>query len=414
MKTTFKVYFYLKGDKNLPAGSCVPIMGRVSVNGSQPKQFTTQMKVAPEHWNQKFQRVERTYGSVAKVNEMNNRLAFINAKLQEVCDEMHKYNPYVTAEKVKNTYLGHPVYEHTLMKLWEEHLQEKKRQVKIKISEATYQKICRNYAHLKTFLTEEYRRSDFSLPEINTAFLSKYEFYLRTHGCNHNTATKYMQGLHTIFINAIKDGLIVTDPFSSYDIKLEPVDRGYLTMSELQTIMNRKFSCERLTHVRDIFVFSCFTGLAYIDAKKLKKEEIQERFDGRPWIVTKRGKTGTDVKIPLLDVPLAILEKYKHTAESSKSSKPLLPVLSNQKMNAYLKEIGDLCGIEKNLTFHLARHTFATTITLTNGVPMETVSKMLGHTNLKTTQIYARVINEKTRNDMAALASKLGEIKMAL
>ena len=130
--------------------------------------------------------------------------------------------------------------------------------------------------------------------------------------------------------------------------------------------------------------------------------------------MTERGKTGTDVKVPLLGVPLAILEKYKDTDESSELSKPLLPVLSNQKMNSYLKEIGDLCGIEKNLTFHLARHTFATTITLTNGVPIETVSKMLGHTNLRTTQIYARVVNEKMGNDMAMLASKLGEIKMAL
>lgn len=414
MRHTFSVYYYLKKDKNLPAGSCCPIMGRISINGSVPKQFATQMKVNPKHWNQKFQQVERTYGLSAKVNEINNRLAFIKAKIEEIHDKMHKYDPYVTAEKVKKVFLGDAIYEHTLSKLWERHLEEMKKQINVTVKQPTYQKSNSNFNHLKKFLQAEYKCSDISLLEISTAFLINYENYLRRHGCNANTAAKYMQGFHTIILNAHKNGLIVGDPFSTHKIKLEPVDRGYLTMSELQSIMNRKFSCERLTHVRDIFVFSCFTGLAYIDVKKLTEEEIQEGFDGQPWIKTKRGKTGIDVRVPLLEVPLAILEKYKDTNKSLKFPRPLLPVLSNQNMNSYLKEIGDLCGIEKNLTFHLARHTFATTITLTNGVPIETVSKMLGHTNLRTTQIYARVINEKMSNDMTVLASKLGEIKMTL
>ena len=412
MKSTFSVYFYLKkGD--LLTGGYAPIMGRITIDGVS-KQFATQLKVISEHWNQKFQQVERTYGSSAKSKEINDRLGFIKAKIEEIYDKMRKHDLYVTAEKVKNVFCGHTILEHTLMKQWEKHLENLRKAEGVTISHASVQKYQRNYNHLKKFLREEYKLSDVSLLEINHAFLTGYEYYLRTHGCNPNTAAKFMQGLHTIVIAAHKNGLIIRDPFCEFKIKLEPVDRGYLTMHEVRLIMAKKFPCKRLTQVRDIFIFSCFTGLAYIDVKKLVREKIQEGLDGQLWIMTKRGKTGTDVKEPLLGVPLAILEKYKDTDESSELSKPLLPVLSNQKMNSYLKEIGDLCGIEKNLTFHLARHTFATTITLTNGVPIETVSKMLGHTNLRTTQIYARVVNEKMGNDMAMLASKLGEIKMAL
>ena len=196
--------------------------------------------------------------------------------------------------------------------------------------------------------------------------------------------------------------MIIRDPFCEFKIKLEPVDRGYLTMHEVRLIMAKKFPCKRLTHVRDIFIFSCFTGLAYIDVKKLVREKIQEGLDGQLWIMIKRGKTGTDVKVPLLEVPLGILEKYKDTDESSELSKPLLPVLSNQKMNSYLKEIGDLCGIEKNLTFHCARHTFATNA-LSHGMPVESLAKMLGHSNIKTTQIYAKITDHKLNQDMENL-----------
>ncbi|MGL4227986.1 MAG: site-specific integrase, partial [Tannerellaceae bacterium] len=180
-------------------------------------------------------------------------------------------------------------------------------------------------------------------------------------------------------------------------------DRGYLTDQEIQRILNKEFSTSRLEQVRDLFIFSCFTGLSYIDVKQLRSKDICLSFDNKPWIMTKRQKTDTPVNVPLLKIPLSILKKY----EGALPNDLLLPVLSNQKINAYLKEIADLCGIDKNLTFHIARHTFATTITLTKGVPIETVSKMLGHTNIKTTQIYARITDSKIGNDMQMLAGKL-------
>ena len=205
-----------------------------------------------------------------------------------------------------------------------------------------------------------------------------------------------------VAIIARNNGILVGDPFASYKIRLEKVDRGYLTEDEIKIILKKKMVSERLEHVRDLFVFSCFCGLAYSDVANLRQENIQKSFDGNLWIITKRVKTNTDVNVPLLDIPKMILKKYKGKLPDGK----ILPVISNQKLNAYLKEIADICGIKKNLTFHLARHTFATTTTLSKGVPIETVSKMLGHTNIETTQIYARITNSKIGSDMQGLDKK--------
>lgn len=253
----------------------------------------------------------------------------------------------------------------------------------------------------------KYNITDIALKEINHMFITDFETYLRTVSlCNENTTAKFMQTFRMIVIMAKNNGWIFTDPFVNYKIRLKRVDRGYLTDVELQKIMKKKFPTKRLEQVRDVFIFSCFTGLAYIDLKTLKASEISISFDGKPWIMKHRQKTDTPVNVPLLKVPLAILKKY----EGQLPKGELLPVLSNQKLNSYLKEIGDLCGINKNITFHLARHTFATTTTLAKGVPIETVSKMLGHTNIETTQIYARITNDKIRKDMQQLAGKLDDL----
>ena len=216
---------------------------------------------------------------------------------------------------------------------------------------------------------------------------------------------KFMQFFKRIIILARNNGLIVHDPFANYKIQLKKVDRGYLTEQEMNKIIQKKFPTKRLEQVRDIFIFSCFTGLAYIDVKELTKNHIRISFDGNIWIMTKRHKTKVNVNVPLMDIPKKILQKYEGELPDDK----ILPVLSNQKMNAYLKEIADVCGITKNLTFHLARHTFATTVTLAKGIPIETVSKMLGHTNIQTTQIYARITNDKISKDMEGLSEKFNE-----
>lgn len=181
------------------------------------------------------------------------------------------------------------------------------------------------------------------------------------------------------------------------------MDRGYLTDEELDRLANKIFAMKRLEVIRDLFLFSCYTGLAYIDLKHLSADMLRRWPDGNLWIDTKRQKTDVPVHVRLLDVPIRLIEKYDGTAKDGL----LFPVPSNQKVNSYLKETTSVCGIDKDLTFHMARHTFATTVTLANGVPIETVSKMLGHTNIQTTQIYARVIDTKINNDMEVLAGKL-------
>jgi site-specific recombinase XerD len=213
--------------------------------------------------------------------------------------------------------------------------------------------------------------------------------------------------LRTVILIARNNGWINADPFANYKFSLEKCEREYLTQKELEAIMNKSFSIKRLEQVRDIFIFSCFSGLAYVDVKNLSDKNIRTSFDGNVWIMGKRHKTDVSFTIPLLNVPKTILEKYKGILPNSE----LLPVISNQKMNAYLKEITDMCGIDKHLTFHCARHTFATTVTLSKGVSIESVSKMLGHSNIKTTQIYARVNETKVSNEMTILKEKLKDIE---
>lgn len=252
-------------------------------------------------------------------------------------------------------------------------------------------------------MSHKYNVSDIALKEISHMFITDFENYLRIEcSCNANTTAKFIQSFRRVIIIAKNNGWIIKDPFINYTIRLKRVDRGYLTMDEILQISEKQFDILRLEQVRDIFIFSCFTGLAYIDVKNLTKQNIHQGFDGKQWISTKRQKTDTPVNVPLLKIPASIIAKYKDY-----DSIALLPVISNQKMNSYLKEIADLCGITKNLTFHLARHSFATSVTLSKGVPIETVSKMLGHTNIKTTQIYARITNDKISRDMIDLASKL-------
>lgn len=234
-------------------------------------------------------------------------------------------------------------------------------------------------------------------------FLHNFEIYLMTScNCKENTTAKFLQRFRTIILMAKNNGWIHADPFANFKIRFKKTDRGYLTQEEVDAIMEKEFASERLERVRDIFIFSCMTGLAYIDVKNLRTSNIRTSFDGGVWVMGKREKTGVSYNVPLLDLPRRIIEKYSGKIPGDKA----LPVMSNQKMNEYLKEIGTLCNIPKNLSFHLARHTFAT-LTLTKGVSIESVSKMLGHTNIKTTQIYARITDVKVSNDMASFAQKL-------
>lgn len=272
-------------------------------------------------------------------------------------------------------------------------------------ADPTYQKYERMYRRVVEFMKVKYNITDIPLREIKLSFITDLEFFLRTeYKYSQNTTYKCMKFFKQVINKAIRAGLIFVDPFNGYKISTERVDRGFLTEDELEKMMSKNFASARLNQVRDIFIFACFTGLAYIDLAHLRVDNIQKMFDGRWWIVTHRQKTNTKVMVPLLPPAMKILKKYEGEFTDGK----LLPIITNQKLNCYLKEIADICGINKNITFHLARHTFATTMTLGKGVPIESVSKMLGHTNIQTTQIYARITNDKISKDMEILSHNLG------
>ncbi len=253
----------------------------------------------------------------------------------------------------------------------------------------------------------KYKVSDIDINKLDYEFITEYEFWLKSvRNCDHNTSMKYLSNFRKIVNRCLLKGWLHRNPFLGFKMTKREVERVVLTESELQALSTKQFTVERLNLVRDIFLFSCYTGLAYADVQKLKRSEIIIGVDGEKWVVSRRQKTDITAKIPLLPPALKIINYYTNHPQCLLQDR-ILPILSNQKMNAYLKEIADLCEIPKNLTFHIARHTFATTVTLSNGVPIETVSKMLGHRNLKTTQHYAKILDVKISEDMKRLKEKI-------
>ena len=252
----------------------------------------------------------------------------------------------------------------------------------------------------------KYKIADVDIDKLNYEFISEYEFWLKSvRKCGHNTTMKYLANFKKIVLRCLKNGWLQKDPFLGFNMAKREVERTALTEYELEKLSNIKFSIERLEIVKNIFLFSCYSGLAYADVLKLKRSEIAAGIDGEKWIFTKRQKTDVSSRIPLLPAALEIINRFEGHPQCKEKDR-VLPVLSNQKMNSYLKEIADACGISKNLTYHIARHTFATTVTLSNGVPIETVSKMLGHRNIKTTQHYAKILDKKISEDMKIIRNK--------
>jgi site-specific recombinase XerD len=276
--------------------------------------------------------------------------------------------------------------------------------------------------YIQKFLNERFRKTDIFLSGLSYKFITDFEFFLRNNKpvdhqrpLENNGVMKHLERFRKMVTMAVKMEWLDKDPFEKYQLKFNRVERDFLSEYELAKIENKKFNIERLMFIRDLFVFSCYTGLSYIDAMKLTPGNITIGIDGDYWISTSRQKTNERVRVPILPKAWEMIEKYK-THPRSMQKGTIFPFISNQKLNSYLKEIADLCGIEKNLTFHLARHTFATTVTLTNGVPIETVSKMLGHSKISTTQIYAKVIERKVSEDMQTLRAKMAsnsKLKMA-
>ncbi|MCC9138880.1 site-specific integrase [Pontibacter silvestris] len=401
MSKRIRVLFYLKKPKQYISGP-VPIYLRITVSGKRAE-ISTGRECEPRRWNASSSRVSGTKETVISLNAY---LDTLQAQVYEAHRLLLEAGEHVTAESVKARFCGKEEAPRTLVAELEEHNRRMEALIGTEFTGATLKGYRTSLAHTKGFLEWKYSTVDIDLRKVDHGFVSDYDFYLRSVcKCSGNSVAKYIKHLKKVIRRCLAHGWIERDPFLHYKAKLRQVERVFLLEEELEKIAGKELVTERLSQVRDIFLFSCFTGLAYVDVQQLRRSDICKGVDGEQWIFKNRQKTHTPSRIPLVPTALAILDRYQEHPQCLNKDR-LLPVLSNQKMNAYLKEIMDVCGIVKPVTFHTARHTFATTVTLLNGVPMESVSKMLGHTSIKTTQHYAKVLDIKVSQDMMLIRSK--------
>ncbi|WP_339889762.1 site-specific integrase [uncultured Flavobacterium sp.] len=401
MNTSVSILFYIKRAKVNILGVC-PIYARVTINAKR-FEFSTNKYISPEKWSSEGTKVK---GSNEEARTINSHLDYLKNQVLEAEKRLFKKDIPVSTENLKNELFGLAETKRMLVPIFQDHNNKIKELIGKEYAPGTLERYTTSLKHTIEFMQWKYNVSDIDISKIDHAFITDYEFWLRSvRSCANNTAVKYIKNFNKIIKICLANDWLDKNPFANYKSKVKEVERVYLSEEEVQAIIEKEFKTERLSLVRDIFLFSCFTGLAYIDVKNLTKSHISFGIDGEKWIFTHRQKTESASKIPILPVTQMIIDKYENHPQSNNQEK-LLPILSNQKMNAYLKEIAAVCEIEKELTFHIARHTFATTVTLTNGVPIESVSKMLGHKNLRTTQHYAKVLDRKVSEDMRILKEK--------
>ena len=401
MSLSLSLLFFIKKSKVNSSGKTT-IFLRITLDG-QRCEFSIHRKIQLNWWNPKTQ---LALGNSAEAQEINRHLGVIKNKVYSVQQNFERDNESYSATDLRDVILGKDKTKMMLLEIFQEHNDKVESLIGKDFSAGTAERYRTCKKHVGEFIKKKYKKNDIPVQDVNHKFITGLEYYLKTtRNCAHNSAIKYITNFKKIIRIAHANDWIDKDPFLHWKGKLKIVEREFLTQEEIQKIIDKELKMERLDQVRDIFIFCCFTGLAYADVKKLTKDDVVIGVDGEQWIKTRRTKTDTRSNIPILPIAQTIIEKYMDN-ELMKVKNLVLPVLSNQKMNAYIKEIADLCGINKNLTFHLARHTFATTVTLSNGVPIESVSKMLGHTNLKTTQHYAKILDMKVSKDMEILRNK--------
>lgn len=402
MKEKITLHFYAKSTKANSKG-LLPIYVRLTIEGKR-FEYSTKKFILPTKWSTELGKMK---GNSEEARSINSLLDFTRNRVNEIHFELLKESKSINVEEFKNKLLGIKERDRMLIPIFEEHNRKMKELIGLEYAAGTYERYVTSLRHTRNFLLWKYNLTDISIDKIDHAFITEYEFYLRSERkCANNTTVKYIKNFHKIVNECLANGWLDKDPFINYKSKVKEVVREYLDENEIETIINKDLHIERLGVVRDIFIFSCFTGLAYIDVKQLSADNISIGIDGEKWIFKDRQKTDVESRIPLLPIALEILKKYENHPLCLNQNR-LLPILTNQRMNSYLKEIATLCKINKDLTFHIARHTFATTVTLTNGVPIETVSKMLGHSSIKTTQHYAKILDKKVSDDMMILRTKL-------
>lgn len=393
-RETMSILFFIKKTKLLKNGEA-PICLRLTLN-KQIAEIRIKRSILVNRWSPAK---GCALGKDRVARELNSYLEAIRLKMHQIHRELVlDMSAPVTANAIMNRYCGNDVK--MLLEVFEDHNDKCRALIGKEYVEGTVRKFDTTLLYLKQFLKQRYRKDDIPLPDINQEFVRDFEFFLKTEkSCQNNSALKHIKNFRKVIRIAIGNDWIKRDPFFGLRFKAEEVNVDFLSNDELKRIRQKKITIPRLERIRDIFVFCCFTGLAFVDVSQLTAEDLIKDAQGNMWIRKMRQKTKEMCNIPLLSAAKEILEKYKDFA-STNAKGLLLPVSSNQKTNAYLKEIADICGIKKKLTTHVARHTAATVVFLANRVSMENVAKILGHANLNMTRHYAKVLDQSILNDM--------------
>lgn len=402
MRSTFKVLFYLKRDKNKPR-KVVPVMGRITVNGSIA-QFSAKISVPPALWEVCGGKVRGRSVEADRINRhLDNIRGQINKHYQDICDR----EGYVTAAKVKNAYLGFGNRSRTLLEAFGSYGDQLHERLGVDRALSTWYRYRTTGQHLAAFVQARYRVRDMALAELEQSFIEQFQIYLKaSRGLKMTSVCRYLDCLINVVKIAFNDGVIARNPFAAFRYSEPAPERSSLTEEELRRLQTTPLRQKSLERTRDLFLFSCFTGICHADMRALTQQQLEQAADGSYWISGKRCKTGTEFVVKLLPQALLLLAKYPSRGPAA----PLFEGMASVRCaDRALKRIARECGIDKNLTFHIARHTFATTISLTNGVPLETLSKMLGHKRITTTQIYARVTHPMIGSAIDAVSRKIAE-----
>lgn len=398
-QTSFSVAIVSRKSRKNPEN--VDLHVRITYNGRR-SEFSTNRTIPESIWNKKAGRAK---GYTSQAKKLNTDLIKMRGDILDAYEELRSEQAVITPQLIKARYLNEDESNMTLLKAFEYH----NREVCKTLAPGTAKHYKTALSYVRQFLVDELKVEDLPLSRLSYAFVTRFELYMRNYqptdhqkAPGNNTIMKHIQRLRKVVTLAVKMEWLEKDPFLKYKCKFTPSNRKYLSKDELSRIENLDHLVGRLEYIRDLFVFSCYTGLVYIDTMNLTPENLVLGIDGSKWIHTDRQKSTQPVRLPLLSKAEALIVKYQSHPRSFKAG-TLFPKISNQKLNAYLKEIANLAGIDSNLTFHVGRHTFATTVALANGLPMETLSKVLGHAKITTTQMYAKVLNRKVSDDMANL-----------
>lgn len=390
--------------KNRIANGLVPIQMQITIDGERIF-FSTSQKIEIESWEEK---TGRAVGKTPKIKVLNEFLDKMSVDAHRAFNEMKHLGEEISGESLRRKLLGEEKYSrkkiYDVTQVYNSHTSKL---IGIDLTKHTWERYKAYAQKLAAFIKLKFNSDDLYIHQLKYNFILEYDFYLKTEVQLHqNTIVKYIQYLNRVMDFAVNHEWADKNIFQNYKVSIKESKREYLTQAELDRIMNKEIKLPRLSEVRDCFVFCCYTGYAYKDAATLTPEHIDIGINGRQWIYTSRVKNDNISNVPLLEPALEIIERYKkHPICINKNR--LLPMKSNQKLNAYLKELADICDIHKPMTMHIARHTFATTVLLANGVSMEATSKMLGHSSIKTTQIYGKIVESRVGAEMDKLSEKL-------